>query len=410
MNRIRTTLMALAAALCLAPAAGAQSYCDNQTTGLLLSLPNYNQPFYQWGNCARNSLWTLNNSSASLSGSTVTASRFGPIYTPEIGGRDTGTPGIKVSSPIYTLSGGPYFTFRTSGSVEGAGGLGVTYGLTIGSGTVLNALTVVGSETVKGAGGLGVTYGLTAGSATVANGLTASSVTAAGAGGVLATYGVVAATGVFSGGITASSGNITGAAGLAVAYGVVAGTVTASSGSFTASGAANPYAVTSSTGIRVATGKLSFGSGGYIEFPDGTTQKTAPTAGSVATSSMTYGDTVSQTGNTATAYGSCIQGSSVTFSGTGAVLGFYGDFYKSTAGLTNLRWLVDGATIWGGADTMTVFIANDATKYISMQTPVSGLSAGAHTACLQYKQPAGGTFRAYTGNSESATFWSLGVP
>jgi hypothetical protein len=118
MMRLRTYLLAAAAALFCALPARAQSYCDNQATGLMLPMPNYNMTFAQWSTCSRNSLLVVNASSAALRGSTVAASLFGPIYTPEIGGRATGTFGIKVSSPLYTLSGGPYLLFRTTVSFD----------------------------------------------------------------------------------------------------------------------------------------------------------------------------------------------------------------------------------------------------------------------------------------------------
>lgn len=159
-----------------------------------------------------------------------------------------------------------------------------------------------------------------------------------------------------------------------------------------------------------ATGLLKLTSSG-IQWADGTTSTTAASGGGgVATSSATYGDTTVYLGNTASSYGPCLAGSSVTFTGTGAILGLDGVFYKVTSGLAFGRWLVDGATTWNGANVHSIYMLNDTVHQVHWHMPVTGLSAGSHTACLQYYNDGGGTFRPYVGNNQFPTYWALGVP
>lgn len=93
--------------------------------------------------------------------------------------------------------------------------------------------------------------------------------------------------GVSVGTITAS-GNIIGGDDLSITdQGVFGGTLTvkgangltASSGAFTGTGASSPFVITASSGIRMNSGAFEMGTGGFLRFPDGSTQLTAPSAG-----------------------------------------------------------------------------------------------------------------------------------
>lgn len=57
---------------------------------------------------------------------------------------------------------------------------------------------------------------------------------------------------------------------------------TATASSMTLTGVGGPFNLTSSTGVRINTGKLSFGSGGFVEWADGTKSTTASSGGSGA--------------------------------------------------------------------------------------------------------------------------------
>jgi hypothetical protein len=266
MMRLRTYLLAAAAALFCALPARAQSYCDNQTSGLMLPMPNYNMTFAQWSTCSRNSLLKVNASSASLTGSTTTASLFGDIYVNRIGGRSVGTPNIRVSSPVYTTDTTPYLLWKGSASFEGPGfavagasGAVITYGVVAGTGVFVgltassaNLQSIVSSTTIKGAGGLGVDYGVRSGSLTVINGLTASS-------------GTFTATGASQYSLQTSSGLSMGAGTLKLDAGSrgvdASGTgIVASTGNFTATGNTQ-YSLTLSSGIDASAGCIKLKNG-----------------------------------------------------------------------------------------------------------------------------------------------------
>ena len=247
---MRHILMAALCALALLPRA-AHAACQVTSGSLALTKIRLGDPGNVWVDCVNRSFDVL-SASVPVSG-TSTPSLFGPIYTPEIGGRATGTFGIKFSSPIYTLSGGPYLVWRTSASFDGPTGLDVLYGLDAGSVTAQGVTASSGN--ITGANGLTVAYGVVAGTV-VAQGVTASSGNITGANGLTVAYGVVAGT-VAAQGVTASSANVTGANGLAVRYGVVAGTFTASSMTLNgAGGATNAFNLVVSTGIKVSAGYL----------------------------------------------------------------------------------------------------------------------------------------------------------
>lgn len=189
--------------------------------------------------------------------------------------------------------------------------------------------------------------------------------------------------------------------------GVIQGTMTVQGSAFSVGGATFSVA----GGSITLGGRLNAAAAG-IKWADGTTSTTAASGGGggVATSSATYGDLTVYSGNTASSYGPCLAGSSVTFTGTGALLGMDGAFYKITTGLVYGRWLVDGATTWNGSSVHSIYIPNDSVYQVNWQMPVTGLSAGSHTACLQYYNNGGGTFRPYTGLNAFPTYWALGVP
>lgn len=316
---MRYILTAALCALALLPRV-AEAACSVTTGPLALTKIRLGDPGNVWVDCVNRSFDVL-SASVPVSG-TTTPSFFGPIYTPEIGGRATGTYGIKVSSPLYTLSGGPYFIFRTSGSVEGAGGFGVTYGLTAGSVTVTNGLTA-SSVTAAGAGGVLVTYGVSAATGVFSGGMTASSANVTGAAGLTVAYGFSGSTAVLSGGVTASSGNITGPAGLTVAYGVVGGTVTASSITLNgAGGTANAFNLVTSTGIRITAGYLDLGPTSGIRWPGGTISTYPATGGGgssfvVGFDSSTQLGSLSFPGSGATANNVCVARSTLTVTGHG---------------------------------------------------------------------------------------------
>lgn len=189
--------------------------------------------------------------------------------------------------------------------------------------------------------------------------------------------------------------------------GIIQGTMTVSGAAFSVGG--TTFSV--SGGSVTLGGRLNLAASG-IKWADGTTSTTAAAGGGggVATSSITYNDLTVYAGNTATSFGPCLAGSSVTFTGTGALLGLDGAFYKATTGLVYGRWLVDGATTWNGGSVHVIYMYNDTVVQINWQIPVTGLSSGNHTACLQYYNQGSGTFRPYTGTGVYPTYWAIGVP
>jgi hypothetical protein len=188
MMRLRTYLLAAAAVLFCALPARAQSYCDNRSDGLRLPIPNYNMTFAQWSACTRNTFLAINASSTSISGSTSTPSLLGPIYTPQIGGRATGTPGIFISSSAYMASGS-YFLNRGTSSFEGQ--VGVKSSSTVPAHKFLRFFTANDFElgSLSSSGTLTLAYGVVA--STFTGALTGNATTAT----ALATNGTNASTG-----------------------------------------------------------------------------------------------------------------------------------------------------------------------------------------------------------------------
>lgn len=114
----------LLAALLLAPQARAA--CPLGGGPLDLEIPNAGSMGTEWPACIRRDLMKL--STAAVANSTTSTPFLGTLGVSRITGLSTGTAGVRLSSAIYQDSGF-YFTTRSSMSVEGAGGLGVTYGV-----------------------------------------------------------------------------------------------------------------------------------------------------------------------------------------------------------------------------------------------------------------------------------------
>lgn len=132
MNTIKTAVLAalLIAATVLVPAKAGAVECDQLTGGLGICLPRIGTDFDQWGVATVDAFTKINSSAVVLSTTNPFASSW--IMTPRISGISTGAPGVRVSSAIYQDSGF-YFLTRSSMSIEGPGGLGVTYGVGAGS-------------------------------------------------------------------------------------------------------------------------------------------------------------------------------------------------------------------------------------------------------------------------------------
>lgn len=348
--------------------------------------------------CINDSFDKLSSSAAVSSTSSVIMSDWLMVH--RISGLATGTVGVQISSYTWFTSsaavvggGGLAVTYgvtaatvavsgnitASSGSFIGGNGLLVSYGVTAGSASISGGLTA-SSVSVIGGGGAGVTYGVTAGSATVTGGLTASSGTFIGAGGLRATYGLIAGTVTVSGNITASSGSFIGADGLLVSYGLTAGSaavsggLTASSGTFLATGAAQHSVVTSS-GINVGTGQVLIGSGGYVQWPDGTTQKTAPGTGT--------GDMIKANANAVTGTIDMRAGSTISVGG-------FSNFYVMVSS-------GDGAGVFGTTITIPSHVAVSSqacyidavsftTEAVTLETYFNGDSSSLYTAgqSIQY--------------------------
>lgn len=188
---------------------GAGAACLNTSGPLPLKKIRLGDPGNVWVQCVNES-FDLVSSSAAINGSTNSVLLNGGIFTPSIGGISSGWNGVRMSS---------YTWFASSASVAGAGGLGVTYGVSAATGTFSGALSVGGPLTVTGGAGLSNTYGMTSASGTFNKSLSVT-----GGSGLSVTYGLDAATGTFSSGITAGSGTFNGAGGVRVTYGLVSST------------------------------------------------------------------------------------------------------------------------------------------------------------------------------------------
>lgn len=168
---------ALAAIMSLFPAPARAIECDQQTNGIGLCLPRYGTDFDQWAMADIAALQLLNSSGTINSTSTVHMATT--LITRKLSGMATAPFGIEVSSPIF-LDAGNYFMNRGSETIAGGGGLLVNYGADIGSMTVRNQATVVGTATVQGNSFSvgGASFTVAGGSATVAYLLTARNVVA----------------------------------------------------------------------------------------------------------------------------------------------------------------------------------------------------------------------------------------
>ncbi len=171
MTKIKAFILAglvAATALFAPPVRAAALECDQLSTGLGLCLPRSGTDWDQWA-LSEIAAFTKINSSAAITGSTVSYNSLGWIAVNRISGMSAGSAGINVSSAT---------TFAASSvTITGGGGLYVTYGADLGSATIRGPTTSIGTMTVQGesfsVGGSSFTVG--GGSATVAYRLTAGS-------------------------------------------------------------------------------------------------------------------------------------------------------------------------------------------------------------------------------------------
>ena len=63
---MKKILLALALAALAAAPVKAQSFCDTQTTGMLLPVPDFDTPGYQWFTCMNSAFIHLNSSATVL--------------------------------------------------------------------------------------------------------------------------------------------------------------------------------------------------------------------------------------------------------------------------------------------------------------------------------------------------------
>lgn len=239
MKFMLSTALALLAA---APARAQLSGCQLTTGPLQLQKVRSTASGTQIFGCLNASFDLLSSSGTNNSTSAVHTANW--LQTQRISGISTGTANIWVSSPtILSVATSPFdstFVFISSGSL-----------------LIQSTSSTAGHPvfTVRDASAGSILRIMQSGGAFFTSGITASSGTFNGGGGVSVTYGLSAATAALTGVLTASSASLTGTAGA--------------------------FAVTSSTGIRIETGRLSFGTGGFLEYADGSTQKTAGGGGDV---------------------------------------------------------------------------------------------------------------------------------
>ena len=135
-SRVMTVLCL--AAMAAIPASAQLTGCQYTSGGLQLQKVRASASGTQILGCLNISLDSLSASSASLTGSTSAVSLFGKIYAGEIGGRSTGSPGVKFSSFVYSTDGSAYMSW--AGSMT-ASGIGVTYGVTAATGSFSGSVT-----------------------------------------------------------------------------------------------------------------------------------------------------------------------------------------------------------------------------------------------------------------------------
>lgn len=142
----------LAAVLALLPT-GARALvgCQNTTGPLVLEKIRSGATGSEIWGCVNRSFDLLSSSAAVASASTSTINKFGIIYVSEIGGRDTGSLHIKLSSSVWSTRSDIYFLWSGSMSVTGAPGLHVQYGVLVGTLTVASSATVQGNAFSVGA-------------------------------------------------------------------------------------------------------------------------------------------------------------------------------------------------------------------------------------------------------------------
>ncbi len=193
-----------------------------------------------------------------------------------------------------------------------------------------------------------------------------------------------------------SSATFADGGGLAVTYGLTAGSVTAAglvtASSATLTGTSGAYDLTTSTGIRIQAGELSFkaGSGGVV-FPDGSRQLSAfsgSTSGKVVLSSATAD--IDQVGFTNTVLGPCIVGSTLTTSEVGGGftrLWYSGSLSADGTNRVGLGVLKNGAIVSssGGAVPLAMNFPNIVEGNQERMATFSFLlasTAGVNTYCL----------------------------
>lgn len=163
--RLRNFVAAVAIGLgALSAAVSAQATCyDTVGGGVTLKKIRLTDPGSVWIPCLNTNFDLLASSVPYIS--TNTWARFGTLSVGRITGLATGAPGIRLSSSVYQDAGG-YFTMFGSASIAGAGGLGITYGITAATGTFTSSAAVSGNYFSVG----GSTFVVTGGRIRVARG------------------------------------------------------------------------------------------------------------------------------------------------------------------------------------------------------------------------------------------------
>jgi hypothetical protein len=406
------TIALLLALLAPATAHAAGSGCQDTSGPITLEKVRSSATGTEIIGCINRSFDVL-STSAAVAGSTTAVTKLGTIYVNRIGGRDTGTPGIRISSSAYG-DAGTYLRWLGTATIEGGAGLGVTFGVSAGSVTTGSMHASSGTFTATGA----TQYSLAA-----------SSGISVAAGGVRAPYfsgtldggdiraGTIDTTKLKAGAIDTARLNTDAVTTAKILAGAVDTSKLGTDSVTSAKILAGAVDTNKLAAWSVDTSKIrGTGNVGQVmtQAADGVVQWAAPSGGGgsvVFTSSVAAFDTTAYSGNTATSYGPCLGNSTVTFSGSGALLSFSGEWYKINTGPVRFRWIVDGQTILSGRDIAVASFPNDGVKLYGVPAlPVTGLSSGSHSACLQYYQESAGTFRPYTGNNEFPIYTALGLP
>ena len=358
---MRIKALALAAltavASFLAPAPARAVECDQLSVGIGVCLPRYGTDFDQWATATINA-FTLLNSSAAVIGSTTTYNALGWIAVNRISGMSVGTPQIRISSSVYA-DAGLYLRWLGSATVEGTGGLGVTYGITAGTGTFTGLMS--------------------AGSAAVSGGLTASSVTATTTGGTS-----------FAVGMSTSARFTQGTTNIGILWADGSKTTTAwvasGSGHTLATGTISGSSVTGRAEFTQRAG-LIFDAAGFAltDSPDQLSTLVQSKGYQYLTSSQTI--IAPDTTFTNTTLGPCIAGTTITWTqGNNRALIYYSGSYISSANdQTHLGFLIDGQFVGGQSATASLQHTQHASNIAMAGTfhhVTSVLSAGEHKACL----------------------------